>query len=330
MAEELANIWVMADLATPMSVRIAATLGIPDHLAAGRRTAAEIADACGVHADSLDRVMRHLVTVGLLEWDGEGYTATPSGEQLRDDHPAGGRKWLDSNGAIGRADLSFVELPHTVRTGEPAYPARYGTDFWADLAADETLSTSFDALMNLRIDIDSTGVTGSYDWSGLEHVVDVGGGNGNLLSLLLAANPGLRGTVVDLPGPADNARTLLRDKGLADRAEAVAGSFFDPLPAGAGAYVLSAVLHDWDDKSATEILRRCAEAAGTDGVVLVIESVGADGQTPPTAMDLRMLAYTSGRERTLAQYGAIAEAAGLAVTGLFPVDPTSIIELRAA
>src|SRR6266436_9789494 len=130
----------MADLATPMAVRVAATLRVADHVAAGQRTARELAEVTGAHPGALDRLMRHLVTLGLFARDDSGaYTATELGDQLRDDHPAGRSKWLDNAGSVGKGDLSFVDLEHSVRTGEPAYLARYGIPFWDDLAADPEL-----------------------------------------------------------------------------------------------------------------------------------------------------------------------------------------------
>jgi hypothetical protein len=117
-------------------------------------------------------------------------------------------------------------------------------------------------------------------------VVDVGGGNGTLLAALLREHPDLRGTVLDLPGAAEAARKALTAAGLADRSDATAGSFFDPLPPGAGGYLLCAVLHDWDDAPARAILRRCAEATGTDGRVFVVEKLVTDTDHR-TEMDLR-------------------------------------------
>ncbi|MEV8513815.1 methyltransferase [Dactylosporangium sp. NPDC051484] len=318
----------MADLATPMAIRVAATLRVADHVAAGRRSAAAMAAEIGAHPDALDRLMRHLVSIGLFRRDEHGdYATTELGDQLREDHPGGRRKWLDMEGATGRGDLSFVELAHSVLTGEPAYPVRYGTSFWADLAADPTLSSSFDTVMQHHVELDNSDIAGAYGWAALKHVVDVGGGSGGLLSVLLARHDALRGTLVDVAGPAAGARQRFRELGLAGRTEVVTGSFFDPLPGGADAYVLSAILHDWDDEHATRILRRCAQAAGPQGVVLVIEAIGADGESPNTAMDLRMLAYYGGKERGLAQLRELAGRAGLAVRGVHQVRQGSFISI---
>ncbi|MEV4555566.1 methyltransferase [Kitasatospora sp. NPDC049285] len=321
----------MADLATPMAVRTAATLRVADHLTGEPRTAADLAAAIGADTDALDRLLRHLVTLDLLVRDREGrYGLTDFGQQLRDDHPAGRRKWLDMDGAVGKGDLSFIDLLHTVRTGDPAYPVRFGLGFWDDLAADPALSASFDDLMGHHQELDNPELMDLFDWAALGHVVDVGGGSGALLAALLGAHPELRGTLVDLAGPVAAARRRFAELRLAGRAEAVEGSFFEQLPAGAGGYVLSAIIHDWADEPAVAILRRCAEAAGEKGAVLVIEAIGADGESPSTTMDLRMLAYCGGRERGLDQLRALGARAGLAVRAVHPYGYMSVVEFRAA
>ncbi|GFJ84532.1 methyltransferase [Phytohabitans houttuyneae] len=323
------ELWAAADLVTPMAIRVAATLRLADHIAAGRRTARELAAAVQADEDALDRVLRHLVTARVLTRAEPGaYGLTPLGEQLRDDDPRGLRPWLDLEGAVGRAETSFVQLLHTVRTGEPAFPQQFGRPFWDDLSADPALAASFDALMGGRLGADAPEIATAYPWGTLGHVVDVGGGTGTLLIAILRAHAGLRGTVVDLPGPAARAEAAFASAGLADRATAHAGSFFDPLPAGAGGYVLSGVLHDWDDEGAGRILRRCVEAAPDTGRVLVVEdAIGADRDTPSTEGDLRMLCYVRGRDRTLDELAALAARAGLDAGTVAPAGTRSIIEL---
>jgi hypothetical protein len=141
-----------ADLVTPMAIRVAATLRLADHIAGGTQTAAALAAATDADRDALRRVMDHLVTAGVLSRAGTGsYGLTTLGEQLRDDDPDGLRAWLDLEGAVGRADLCFVQLLHTVRTGEPAFPVQFGRPYWDDLSADPGLAASFDALMGDRL-----------------------------------------------------------------------------------------------------------------------------------------------------------------------------------
>ncbi|MGR6975147.1 methyltransferase [Streptomyces cynarae] len=324
-----AKLWAMASLGTPMALRVAATLRIADHIAAGCRTAAELAEAADAHTEALDRLLRYLAVRGVLERDESGrYALTPLGEPLREDHPAGIRAWFDIDGA-GRGELSFVELLHSVRTGEAAFPVRYGREYWEDLTADPDRVASFNKLLGADVAERAPGVVAAFDWGSLGHVVDVGGGDGSLLAELLRANPDLRGTVVDLPDAVHAAKERFA-AGLGDRADAVAGSFFDPLPPGAGGYVLSLVLHDWDDEPATAILRRCAEAAGADGSVFVIETVGSGGHTPHTGMDLRMLCVYGAKERGIAEFSALGAAAGLHVVAVHPAGPSVIIELAAA
>jgi predicted transcriptional regulator len=328
--ERGARLWAMADLATPMAVRVAATLRIADHITRGLCTAQDLAGAVNADADVLDRVLRHLATVEVLSRDASGrYALTARGEVLRDDHPAGLRRMLDSESAIGRADLSFVQLLHSVRTAEPAFPMQFDRSFWDDLSADPARSASYDAQMGADVAADASAIVAAYDWGSLGHVVDVGGGNGALLTAMLREYPTLRGTVLDLPETAEAARKSLTAAGFAGRGDVVPGSFFDPLPAGAGGYLLSAILHNWDDEAARAILRRCAQAAGTDGTVFVVEKIGADGESLRTGMDLRMLAYFGGRERGVAELAALAETSGLRVVAVHPAGDLAIVELTA-
>lgn len=322
------ELWAMAHLATPMAVRVAATLRIADHLANGPCTAAELAELTRVDPDALDRVLRHLAGKGVFDRDDAGrYTLTPIGEPLASGHPGGVRDMLDIDGTVGRAELAFVQLLHSVRTGEAGYPVQFGNDFWADLSAHPERSAGFDQRMGADIAVRGPDVVAGYDWGALRCVVDVGGGDGSLLIELLHKFPDLRGVVVDLPDTAAIATRAIAAAGLADRAQAVGGSFFDPLPTGGDAYVLSSVLHNWSDGRAVTILRRCADAAGTSGRVFVIERIGADGESTGTAMDLRMLVYYGGRERRVAELAALAAAAGLRVAGTHGVGILSIVEL---
>jgi hypothetical protein len=324
------RLWSMANLGTPMAVRVAATLRIADHITAGLHTAPQLAQAAGADPAALERLLRYLAVRGVFHRDDTGhYTLTPLGEALREDHPAGVRAWFDIEGS-GRGELSFVELLHSIRTGEAAFPLRYGRTFWDDLTADPDRAASFNKLLGADVAARAPAVVAGYDWARLGHIVDVGGGDGSLLSALLTANPRLRGTVVDLPDAAQKAKETFAASELSDRAAAVAGSFFDPLPPGADGYLLSLVLHDWDDDAAVAILRRCAEAAGRTGSVFVIESIGSTGDAPHTGMDLRMLCVYGAKERGVTQFTELAAAAGLTVAAVHPAGPSAIIQMTAA
>jgi hypothetical protein len=261
---------------------------------------------------------------------GDAFELTDRGAALRDDDPSRLRAVLDLDGPLGRAELSFVHLLHSVRTGAPAFPEQYGADFWSDVVADPARAAAYDGDMGRDVEAWAPAIIGAYDWGGLGSVVDVGGGAGVLLAALLAAFPALRGTVLDRPGTAERAREHLASLGLGDRGDAVGGTFFDALPTGAGGYLLTAILHDWPDEPATRILRRCAEAAAPHGRVFVIEKIGTDGATPNTAMDLRLLAYMAGVERALPALVALGEAAGLREVAVHPAGAIVVLEMAPA
>jgi 2,7-dihydroxy-5-methyl-1-naphthoate 7-O-methyltransferase len=170
----------MADLITPMAIRVAATLRLADRVDAGARTAAGLAAQTGAAEAALEALLEHLVTIGVLTGDADGYQLTDLGRELGDDHPFQLRAWLDLEGPVGRAELSMLRLMDTVRSGKPAYPLVFGRGFWEDLAADPRLSASFDALMRCQLADEAPGLARAYDWGSLGHLVDLGGGDGTL------------------------------------------------------------------------------------------------------------------------------------------------------
>lgn len=325
--KEVETLIEMADLVTPMAIRVAATLRLVDRLDRPR-TATELAGEAGVDAGALDRLMDHLVAAGVLIHDDEDrFAPTDLGACLRDDHPAGLRADWDIDGAVGRGDLSLTSLLHSVRTGEAAFPVRYGERFWTDLAADPARAAAFDDARGAAAGVDAPSIVAAYDWGALGDVMDVGGGTGTLLIALLNEFPALRGTVLDLPGPAESARKLIDAAGLADRADAVAGDFLERVPEGAEGYLLSAVIHNWGDEDARRILSRCAQAAGADGAVFVVERVARPTRTHA---DLRNLAWFGGKVRDVPELTALAESAGLAEAAVHTEGEIAVLELRTA
>ncbi|MDQ7804900.1 methyltransferase [Amycolatopsis sp. A133] len=313
------SIMPLADLATPMAVRVAATLGLAEHAGTGGATAEELAARTGTSAAALSRLLDHLVTVEVFDLDhGSGrYRPTDLGAQLREDAPEGVKPLLDITCAGGRAELAFVELLDVMTSGAPAYPRRYGRDFWADLDAEPKLRSSFDAQMNWRFREQAPLIARDFDWSRFPDILDVGGGDGPLLIEILRAHPGVRGRILDLPPAAAAAEGRLEAAGLGDRASAVAGSFFDPLPAGADAYLLSDILHDWDDEHARRILDGCRRAAAPGASVVLIEPVRGHGAG--TAIDLFMLMCFGSKERTVEELTGLATGCGLAFRDAAPV-----------
>jgi len=315
----------MADLATPMAIRVAATLSLVEHAGTAGATAQRLAAASGRAAPALGRLLDHLVTIGAFELDAEGrYRATDLGAQM-----VGVKPLLDINRAGGRAELAFVDLLETITTGTPAYEHRYGQGFWADLAARPDLRRTFDDQMNWRFREQAPQIAARFDWARFPEILDVGGGDGTMLTAILQAHSGVRGRVLDLPESTAAATERFAAAGVADRAGTVAGSFFDPLPTGADAYVLSDILHNWDDDHARAILTGCRQAAAQTGTVVVIEAMR--GQGVGTAMDLFMLMCFGGHERTIAELTDLAAGCGLTLHGSAPVsDERTVLEFRIA
>ena len=317
----------MSDLVAPFVIRVAATLRVADHIAAGRATARAIAQAEHVDDSTLRRVLQHLVTLGFLTV-GTEYSLTARGDVLRSDHPSGMRSVLDLNGALGRGDVAFAQLLSALRDGTSAFHAQYGTDFWTDVGADPERQAGYDREMASDVRAWAPPIIAAFDWGSCTHIVDVAGGDGTLLVEILRACPNLRGTVFDQPATSAAARATITAANLTDRADAIGGNFFEAVPTGANAYLLCAIIHDWDDEHALAILRRCAEAAGADGQIFVIEKIGFDGETVNTAMDLRLLVNMNGVERTPAQLAELIGAADMDVVATHPAGAIKILECR--
>lgn len=314
-SEEEIRLRALSDLVTPYAIRVAATLRLADLIEAGARRSDQLAQRCGCDAPALERLLRHLVTKGVFAQPEPGmFALTELSRLLLAEQPGGGMSpWLDIEGGLGRSDVALSGLLGAVRTGRPVYEDMFGRTFWEDLEADPERGKAFDALMAVQVSLVADEVTSAYDWSEVRHVTDVGGGTGTLLAALLAKYPTLLGTLVDLPAAVETGRRDLIAAGLADRCTFFPGSFFSPLPSDGDVYVLSRIIHDWSDDEARAILRRCAEAAGREGRVLVIEQLvtGSETSSMTTVMDMRMLATFGGQERSLDEYRALAAAAGL-------------------
>jgi hypothetical protein len=318
----------MAGLATPMALRVAVTLRLADRLGSDGATATDLAVQTESDRAAMARLLDHLVTVGVLDLINGRYRTTALGDQLREDADNELLDELDITSAIGRAELAFVELRHIIETGRAGYPQRYGKDFWADLATAPALQRSFDAKMTRRFREHAPAIAQRFDWSRFGTIVDVGGGQGTVLSAILHAHPAVHGRLVDLAPTAAQAAQEFIAAGLNGRAQAIAGSFFEPLPEGSDAYILSDILHDWDDEHAHQILARCTQAAGSAGVILVIEPVRGHGAD--TAIDLSMLVFFGGRERSISELSELAAGHDLRLTSTTPVtDGRTLLEFAA-
>lgn len=297
----------LSDLCTPWCIRVAATLRIADHIAAGISDVEQLAQAAGCDADALHNVLGHLVEEGIFEEMEPGRFALNEAARALLGPPPD----LDLEGIGGRFAHAWGTLLTYVRTGTPGYAQVFGMPFWEDLATHPDLAADFDAFMGLAghgtpdPDIRLAG-----GWESVSTIVDVGGGTGAMLAEILRAHPHIRGTLVDNPATVERAREIFEAAGVADRVTTVGQSFFDPLPAGADIYLLRKVLNDWPDKETTAILSRCAEAASPDGRVVVIG--GITGADTPKDLTIEMV-LAGGRTNTLSEFGKLAYEAGMLV-----------------
>jgi SAM-dependent methyltransferase len=303
----------LTDLATPWSVRVAATLRIAEHVRDGVSDVDALAKAAGCDPDALRRILGTLVGAGVFTAPEPGRVElNEAAEQLLDPSVHIG---LDLDGIGGRFAGAWAGLLTAARTGGAGYPAVFGAPYWDDLAAHPEIGASFDALMGPEGHGPPSPDVLVGGWDGVRTVVDVGGGTGSVLAAVLADRPELHGVLVDLPGPAEQAAATFAAAGVQDRVTISAQSFFDPLPAGADVYLLRSVLADWPEREAAAILRRCAEAARPAGRVVVLGGVTPG---PAATDDLLMLVLLGGKERTLPEFRELARSAGLEVvrTGL--------------
>lgn len=317
--------WELGDLCTPWCVHVVATLRIAEHLRAGRSNISDLAQACGAHAESLHRVLRHLAGKGVFLETAEGqFALNKQGEALLDP----GAYWgLNLDGFGGRMAYAWGGLLSTVRTGKPGYHEIFGKPFWEDLEANPKIKTEFDELMGPGHGTPDPEVLVSGSWESIYTIVDVGGGTGSLLAAVLHAHPHLRGILVDLPSTLAGASKVLDAAGVTERATLSGQSFFDPLPSGGDLYLLKSVLADWPDREAVAILKRCSEACATKGRLLVLNGVSPD-DAGPASPELLMLVLVGGKQRTLKEFREIALAAGLDVTGTKQAGERFLVECQ--
>jgi SAM-dependent methyltransferase len=312
--EEVAPPWQLARLldgfVTTQLLYVAAKLDIAGVLAEGPLTAAEIADAVGADRSVLGRVLRGLVIEDVLAEDGTGrFALTPIGECLAGLEGA----------ALVRGELyyrSAAGLLDAVLDGGTAFERVYGERFFEHLDRHPHHERAFQSSMRGRAEQEAHDVVAAYDFSTLDSLVDVGGGRGVLLAEILGAVGALRGQLVDREEAIPAARAHLEMAGVGDRVECVVSDFFGVVPAGADAYLLSRVIHDWDDDDAVRILETCRQAMRPESRLLVVEAILPElAKDRPAAirMDLHMLLLLGARERTEAEFRQLLERGGFHV-----------------
>ena len=261
---------LVGGFATSIAISTVTELGIPDLLAKGPRSVADLASQVGANEDFLRRVLRYLAGEGVFaEQPGDGFALTPKSEWLRSDVPGSlrPRAVFIGNGASWTA---WGKLLSAMRSGRPAFHEAFGETVFDYAARHPEAAASFHRFMADQTASSVKALLGAYDFSGVRQLVDVGGGRGALVAGVLARYPAMHGILFDMPAVVAGASPTLA--GLGERCQAIGGSFFERVPDGADAYAIKFVLHDWTDVDCLRILRNCRKAMAPGGRVLVIET----------------------------------------------------------
>ncbi|WP_328604559.1 acetylserotonin O-methyltransferase [Amycolatopsis sp. NBC_00345] len=294
----------------------------------GPQTVAALAERSGSDADALARLIRTVTQHGVFRTEGDKVAVTPLGATLSEKHPQ------SMYGiAVGGMHLHYravAELGHTLRTGEPASLKYFGKPYFDHVAGNPELAALFGQAMAVFVKTLRAGMFDGYRLPEGETVADLGGGNGAVLADLLGqdGHGDRRGIVFDLPDVVEAAHATLSAAQLSDRVEVVGGSFFNEVPR-ADIYLLSWVLHDWNDEDAAKILKSVAAAAPAGARLLVLEEIVPGGDAPHHAkdMDLVMLSLLGGKERAEDEFRVLLDEAGFDLERVVPTpSPMVIIE----
>ncbi|MDR4481550.1 MAG: methyltransferase [Nitrospira sp.] len=310
-------------------VYVAAKLSLADHLANGPKGAEELAGPTGTHAPSLYRLMRTLTNLNILSEDTtHRFALTPLGEALKTGAPGSARPSILTL-ASDWMSRGWEHLLYSVQTGGCGFERSLGMPLFDWLAKHPEEASLFSETMVGFHGAEPAAIAAAYDFSGLSTLVDVGGATGNLLTTILSRNPNVRGILYDLPHVVRDAPALIQARGLTDRVTIESGSFFDGVPNGGDAYLLSHIIHDWTEAQCLTILGHCRRAMKPGSRLLIVEMVLPSGTAPHPGkmLDMMMLVGPGGQERTEPEYRALIDKAGLRLTRLVPTESAvSIVE----
>ena len=307
-----------------------AELGVADHIAEGApQPAAALAAATGTHERSLYRVLRFLASQGVFKEATAGhFDHTPLSRLLRSDAEGSFR-------AAARLFHRFFPgwdgLDHAVRTGEPGFNKVFGQPVFDYVMAHPDAGPILDAGMTSIHGYETAAMLDAYDFSGVRVLADIGGGNGSLLAAVLQRYPQMKGILFDLGHVVGRAAESLTKAGLTNRCEVIEGNFFDTVPAGADAYLMRHIIHDWTDEQSLQILGHCRTAMPRDGRLLLVECVVplTNAPSPAKDFDMTMMTFPGGMERTEAEFKELLARGGFTLTSVTPTTTmVSVVEAR--
>ena len=302
---------------TTQAISVAARLSLADLLKDGAKNAEELAQVTGTQARPLYRILRSLASVGILAEDDAGcFRLTPLAEPLRSDTPDSLRDFSDFYRSRLALGCMGWDLFGSAKTGQPAFEKIYNKAFFEYLGENSGESRVFNDAMTSISTAASAAVVNGYDFTGINKLVDVGGGHGALLCSILEKYPQMHGILIDAPSVIAGTKEAIEARELSKRCEAVGGDFFEAVPAGGDAYIMKHIIHDWNDERASTILRCCHRQMPAEGRLLVVEMVIPEGNAPSFGklMDLEMLVLLHSYERSEAEYRELFKRSGFKLT----------------
>lgn len=312
------------------AVAVATRFGIPDLLKDGPKSTEELAQATGTRPESLYRLLRLLAGFGIfVEQDARHFALTAFSEQLRSDVPDSMRDWVVFNGEPWRLNM-LSNLGNLIENGQTIYEYLYQSSIFDYFTANPDIGDAFNRAMQAWSLQSHLSAVETYDFSQMQRIVDVGGGQGNLLLLILRAHPHLRGILFETPAVAEMARQAIQAAAppadIVERCDIITGDFFESVPANADAYILSTVLNDWTDDQCVTILNNCRQAMHATAKLLILEATIENPNVPAFGkiMDIAMLLETTGRIRTDEEFQHLISRAGLQWSRTIPTGAPSI------
>jgi hypothetical protein len=315
-----------------------AKLGVADHMDSEPATAEVLAAATGADAGALYRVMRLLASIEIFEeLPGQRFALTPMGRCLRADAADSVRGVAMMNGDEWSIRACEYAL-HSIRTGENAIQAAYGKNAFEVLAERPAQLANFQLAMTGYSNVEVAVLDPILEFGVFTRLADVGGGHGALLAHILGKHPRLEGVLFDLPEVTSQACQSPALKPFHSRVSFETGSMFERVPHHCDAYIMKHIIHDWSDDRCHTILRlmceQLASHAPQHGRVFLAEMIVPHGPEPAPAkfLDIAMLLHTpGGRERTVAEFAAMFEEAGLELVGVkTTAGPICLIEAKVA
>lgn len=307
-------------------IYVVAELGIADMLADDSKTIQELAQLSNTHAPSLYRMMRALASVGIFfETEEKRFELTPMAELLRE----GAMKSIALMFNSDWSDKAWGFFLESIKTGATSFDKAHGLPVLKWLDRNPSAAKVFNEANAVRAANSISAIIDVYDYSGINILIDIGGGLGVLLMEILKVYPSLKGVVADVPSVIKNTKELIKSRGLDKRCETVECDFFRNIPSGGDAYILSNILHDWPDNKCRIILDNCYEEMKPGSKLLIIEMIVPTGNQPSMAklLDLEMLVTTGGRERTKDEFRDLLNNSGFKISQITQTNAgVSVIE----